>query len=325
MKKNVVMRGQISFFDFIEVPARSKLKPAIPSFNNLDEFDLYYTDYVPSSSDELSGIVDELGELIKASYIPYLDKGIEIIGLKVRHYLVHEGWDAYNYGIDWYIQKKGNTDVTKQVHCNVERLGQSCNSYWRKDNAFIYTASAHTIKRCCKGKALANDRSIFCDKLSDITRVSLEMLKYVCSSVNAKEKKEFRTLSPIQKFIDKYDGIIIDDASGESSVNAKKSESFMDFCKNLKSALRKEAKEMGFDDVTLKPNHYDMSGFFRKGEKYVYWSFNVERYGLPTSLKKTGVNGFLYRTAESDKDFRGGNNHFTELSKLCAEAYSLIS
>ena len=82
---------------------------------------------------------------------------------------------------------------------------------------------------------------------------------------------------------------------------------------------------VGFDDVTLKPNHYDMSGFFKKDDKYVYWSFSAERYGTPTSLKKSGVNGFLYRTAESDKDFRGGNNHFTDLSKLCVEAYSLIS
>lgn len=324
MKKNVVMRGQITFFDFIKIPAPSELKSAIHHFNSLDEFDLCYTDYAPSSFDELCGIVDELGRLVKASYDSYADKGLEIVGFKVFHYLVHEGWDAYNYGTDWYIQKKGNTDVAKQVHCCVERLSPTSDSYWHEHDAFTCVASAHTSKRCCGGKALASDRSIFCDKLSDITRVSLEMLGSVNNSTST-TKKESRTISPIQKFIKENDDIVIDDMSNEASVNAKKSESFMKFCKELKSALRKEAKMVGFDDVTLKPNHYDMSGFFKKDDKYVYWSFSAERYGTPTSLKKSGVNGFLYRTAESDKDFRGGNNHFTDLSKLCVEAYSLIS
>ena len=45
----------------------------------------------------------------------------------------------------------------------------------------------------------------------------------------------------------------------------------------------------------------------------------------PTFLDKTDAfNGFLYRTAKNNKDFRGGNNHFTDLKHLCSEAMLLI-
>lgn len=144
--------------------------------------------------------------------------------------------------------------------------------------------------------------------------------KQSTNKVNAKSsKKTSEKLSPIQKFIKEYNGYKIEDCCTVTG------EDFKSYCRKLKSALRKEAKLMGFDDVTLKPGHYDMFGFFNKGGKYVYWSFSVMRGDMPTYLDKKGcMEGFLYRTAKSDKDYTGGRNNFTDLAHLVSEAYSLV-
>ncbi len=141
------------------------------------------------------------------------------------------------------------------------------------------------------------------------------------SSAKKDAKESRQEVSAIEKFYRIHNGIIIDDSSDEASVNAKRSKDFQSFCRKLKNALKKDAKERGFDDVSLKPNHYDMSGFFKKGTSYVYWSFSVERYGVPTSLDR---EGFLYRLAKSDKDFKGGRNHYSDLKGLLDGAERLI-
>ena len=130
-------------------------------------------------------------------------------------------------------------------------------------------------------------------------------------------------LSPLEKFYKENNGRVIEDDGSFAS------EDFKSYCRVLRNALRKEAKAKGFDDVTLKPNHYDMSGFFKKScgtkTRYVYWSFNVSRYETPTYLDKSDCrSGFLYRTAEHERDFKGGYNHFCDLMSLCDNALELI-
>lgn len=129
-----------------------------------------------------------------------------------------------------------------------------------------------------------------------------------------------KSLSPMQKFIKQNDGIVIED---DITVTSK---SFKSFCTKLRNALKKEAQLLGFDSVSLTPGHYDMHGFFNKGDRYVYWSFSVERYDNPTDLKRNDyMHGVLYRTAKSEKDSRGGYNNYTTLERLCSDAYSLIT
>lgn len=139
-------------------------------------------------------------------------------------------------------------------------------------------------------------------------------VKKACS-----KKKE--SLSPIHKFIKEYDGYTIEDACTVAS------EDFKSYCKKLRSALSKEAKLHGME-VTLKPNHYDMSGFFKKGDKFAYWSFYVMRGDMPTYLNdedKYGCEKFLYRTAKSEKDFTGGRNNYCTLSELVDNVDRLIA
>jgi hypothetical protein len=158
--------------------------------------------------------------------------------------------------------------------------------------------------------------------------VSVAQTKQAVSAVeiSSPRKAVRQKQSPLEKFIKEFDGIIIDDSSNEASVNAKKSESFIKFCRALKSALNKEAKQKGFSAVSLYPGHYDLYGFFKYGEKFVYYSFNVQRYGCPTTFDRTdALGGFLYRTASSEKDFKGGNNHFCRLSELVDNALLLVT
>lgn len=126
-------------------------------------------------------------------------------------------------------------------------------------------------------------------------------------------------LSPIESFIKENNGIVIEDCI---TVTGK---DFKDFCRRLKAALKKEAKPLGMD-VTLRPNHYDMSGYFSRDGKYVYWSFSVMRGDMPTYLDKSDCcSGVLYRTAKSEKDSIGGPNNFTDLAHLVDSVYGLIA
>jgi hypothetical protein len=187
-----------------------------------------------------------------------------------------------------------------------------------------FSASAHTTKRVNRGQALANDKSVFCKQLSDITKASLEMLDSLNAPDKPAKKRVKEKLSPVQKFYNDYNGVVIEDCISVTG------DDFKSFCRKLKNALKKEAVEKGyFDDITVRPNHYDMSGYmvkhFEDGDRYVYWSFSVVRGDMPTYLDKTNSTcGFLYRTAKDSKDYTGGHNHFTDLKHLLSEAYELM-
>ena len=166
-------------------------------------------------------------------------------------------------------------------------------------------------------KQIAGQMSLF-DTLP-VTMTTVVEVPKPKKAVDKPVKKAKAKLSPIQKFIKENEGRVIEDNLSVAS------DDFKSFCRSLKNALNKEAKSLGFDYVTLKPNHYDMSGFFKKGDLYAYWSFCVSRYDTPTTLKsKSCGSGFLYRTAKSETDFTGGNNNFTDLEHLCGEVLTLL-
>ena len=68
-----------------------------------------------------------------------------------------------------------------------------------------------------------------------------------------------------------------------------------------------------------------MSGIMKKGSKFIYYAFKVERYNTPTDLKCSDCrNGVLYRTTTCNTDFTGGSNHFTSLADLMKYASALL-
>lgn len=91
------------------------------------------------------------------------------------------------------------------------------------------------------------------------------------------------------------------------------------------NAMRKIARNNGAEIVNASYGHYDVSGFFKKGSRYVYFSYcNSCGYGGRTycQLKNDGNYGFLQpllvREARHDRDYTGGVNKFTPFTE-CEE------
>ncbi|WP_026653445.1 hypothetical protein [Butyrivibrio proteoclasticus] len=284
MKSTKIVPGQTSFFDFIMVTPVGMKAKC----TTLAEFYERFSGYEPASDEERRSIISELMELI--------GKDAE------SHGLVHSINPSCNGG-----ELRLSWDDDKVIYWNINIPATGALK-------FGGMVEGGLVKLHSQTSLLVN---IF-DTPENIVPLALKHFATLEKPKKTKPKKK-EQLSPVQKFIKEYDGYRIEDACSVAS------DDFKSYCRKLKSALAKEAKLVGFDSVTLKPNHYDMSGFFNKGDKYVYWSFNVERGDMPTYLTKTdAMHGFLYRTAASNKDFKGGNNHFTDLKHLCVRAYELI-
>lgn len=95
---------------------------------------------------------------------------------------------------------------------------------------------------------------------------------------------------------------------------SKEAKSFVTAMKNM---LKRELAPYNINVLSLKPNHYDCSGFLEKDGYYVYISYSIPRYGDRINFSASGAgNGVLYREAENEKDFTGGHNHFCALEDL---------
>lgn len=63
--------------------------------------------------------------------------------------------------------------------------------------------------------------------------------------------------------------------------------------------------------VNARKGHYDLFGFIKRGEQYVYFSFSVPRGKYPMDLNRSDCRfGILIRRARDANDFRGEMNHF---------------
>jgi hypothetical protein len=99
------------------------------------------------------------------------------------------------------------------------------------------------------------------------------------------------------------------------------------------NAMRKIARNNGADIVNISYGHYDMSGFFKKGDKYVFFNYDNScnaRGRTYCCLKANDTccsnygasQPLLIRTAKHEKDYTGGTNCFVpfeECEKLILE------
>lgn len=123
----------------------------------------------------------------------------------------------------------------------------------------------------------------------------------------------------MQKIYKKYQGVAIEDDL------AYLSKEFKQFASYFKRRLKENLKDRGMNLIEFHVGHYDFGGFVEKDGKYVYFSYSCPIYGTPINFEKTDcMEGFLYRTAKNEKDFRGGTNHFTDLLHLVPDMEQLI-
>lgn len=114
----------------------------------------------------------------------------------------------------------------------------------------------------------------------------------------------------INGFYNKWNNVLIDDWGCYMSDEAKA------FFRDMKTALNAELMERDINSIEFSVNHYDCSGFCEKDGKYIYFSYNITR-NLPNDLNQSNaLRGFLFRMAEHEKDFHGGNNHFCSWKQL---------
>ena len=113
----------------------------------------------------------------------------------------------------------------------------------------------------------------------------------------------------LNAFIKKYDGEVLEDWGCVMSNDAKL------FARDFKSVVKDLFKD---DDISLVGwlvGHFFVSGFLKKGDRYVYFSRNIERYGKAVDVEGHSWRNehILVRKAKSDKDYTGGSNNFSTL------------
>ena len=75
--------------------------------------------------------------------------------------------------------------------------------------------------------------------------------------------------------------------------------------------LKSVCRENGWEFVRALKNHYEFSAFIKANEKFIYFSICDVRY-----FTNQWYTNILVRTAQHEKDYRGGRNTFTSLPEL---------
>ena len=92
------------------------------------------------------------------------------------------------------------------------------------------------------------------------------------------------------------------------------SKEFHSFQVSFFNIMRKIARNLGGELVNNSYGHYDMSGFIKRGDRYVYFSYSngVGKGGRSHVVLKNNyhwIAPMLCRTAANEKDYRGGTNN----------------
>lgn len=93
------------------------------------------------------------------------------------------------------------------------------------------------------------------------------------------------------------------------------SDDYKSYCRAFKNFLKRNLPDC--EIIGFKANHYDVSGFVKKGDKFIYIAQNMDRLNCQHDFNAIGcANGVLFRTAKNEKDYRGGSNHFSSMYDL---------
>ena len=124
----------------------------------------------------------------------------------------------------------------------------------------------------------------------------------------------------MKNFRKKWENIAVED---NGCYMSKEAVSFVTAMRNM---LKRELGPFGIEVVSLKPGHYDCSGFLKKGNDFIYVSYSIPRGGYGISFSASDcIRGVLYRKAEGPKDFHGGPNNFCSLEDLPGAIINMFS
>ena len=87
--------------------------------------------------------------------------------------------------------------------------------------------------------------------------------------------------------------------------SSQRTEQYLSFHRLFKSDFKKLLKDYCSEILISKPNHFDITGFFKLNNgKIYYFSISDLRYSK---------DSMMIRTAEHFKDYTGGSNNFLNL------------
>ena len=109
----------------------------------------------------------------------------------------------------------------------------------------------------------------------------------------------------IDNFLKEYNGHRFADDGAYCSAD------FKSFSRKFKNYLKRNLPD-GCRIINHNCGHYYVSGFIKKEEQYVYYSYSWDRFNS-FDIKKECV---LIRAAKNEKDYTGGINHYTSISAL---------
>lgn len=96
-------------------------------------------------------------------------------------------------------------------------------------------------------------------------------------------------------------------------------EDYKQFERKYINYLKSLCKDNGWEFVRALKNHYEFSAFLKANNQFVYFNISDVRYWL-----NEWYNHILIRTAESDKDYHGGQNNYTNLPDLTKNILRLV-
>ena len=118
-------------------------------------------------------------------------------------------------------------------------------------------------------------------------------------------------MADIRAFIKKWNGRTLQD---DGSVVSKEYRSFQTAFIN---AMKKIAASLGGEVVNTSKGHYDVSGFIKRGDKFVYFIYDngLSIHGRTYIALKGGMDcgchgAMLVRKADNEHDYRGHTNNF---------------
>ncbi len=89
------------------------------------------------------------------------------------------------------------------------------------------------------------------------------------------------------------------------------SKEYNTFQNAFKREISRIAENIGATLVSFSKGHYYVSGFIERNGKYVYFNYDSSLCGDRATPKLKERDAMFCRTAENEKDYRGGYNNLT--------------
>lgn len=91
---------------------------------------------------------------------------------------------------------------------------------------------------------------------------------------------------------------------------------FHTFFRSFTNKLTKQLRDAGCSNIEFSKGHFYLSGFFKKGDQWWYFSLSDVR-------SNWGEPSLLYRTAKDNKDFTGGINKYVPVGEYMVKEMKL--